>query len=47
VVTAAVTGRATKPNGFVDSMTLLQAAFSHYAFSGKFDASNKRASSGT
>ena len=41
VVTAAVTGQATKPNGFVDSMTLLQAAFSHYAFSGKFDASNK------
>jgi len=41
VVTAAATGQATKPNGFVDSMTLLQAAFSHYAFSGKFDDSNK------
>ncbi len=41
VVTAAATGQATKANGFVDSMTLLQGAFSHYAFSGKFDDSNK------
>ena len=41
VVTAAVTGQAAKPNGFVDSVTLLQAAFSHYAFAAKFDASNK------
>ena len=41
VVTAAATGAAAKPNGFVNSMTLLQAAFSHYAFSGKFDGSNK------
>jgi hypothetical protein len=42
VVTAAATGQATKPNGFVDSMTLLQAAFSHYAFAARFDSSNKQ-----
>ena len=41
VVTAAATGPAAKPNGFIDSMTLLQGAFSHFAFSGKFDDSSK------
>ena len=41
VVTAAATGPAAKPNGFVNSMTLLQGAFSHFAFSGKFDDSSK------
>lgn len=41
VVTAAATGPAAKPNGFVNSMTLLQGAFSHFAFSGKFDDSAK------
>ncbi len=41
VVTAAVTGPADKPAGFVDSMSLLQAAFSHYAFAAKYDDSNK------
>jgi hypothetical protein len=41
VVTAAATGPADNPGGFVDSMTLLQAAFSHYAFSAKYDDSNK------
>lgn len=41
VVTAAATGSADNPVGFVDSMTLLQAAFSHYAFSAKYDDSNK------
>jgi hypothetical protein len=41
VVTSAATGPADTPAGFIDSMTLLQAAFSHYAFSAKFDDSNK------
>jgi len=41
VVTAAATGPADNPVGFIDSMTLLQAAFSHYAFSAKYDDSNK------
>jgi hypothetical protein len=37
VVTAAVTGDAHSSRGFADSMSLLQAAFSHYAFSGGYD----------
>src|SRR5207247_1241004 len=41
LVTAAVTGDAPKPAGFVQSMSLLQGAFSHYSFSSKFDDSNK------
>jgi hypothetical protein len=41
VVTAAATGPATSPKGFVNSLTLLQGAFSHYAFSQKFDDSGK------
>jgi hypothetical protein len=41
VVTAAAAGTATTPAGFVDSMTLLQAAFSHYAFAAKYDDTNK------
>jgi hypothetical protein len=40
VVTAAVTGSAPSPKGLVNSMTLLQAAFSHYSFSAKFDDTN-------
>ena len=40
VVTAAATGPTPAPRGFVNSMTLLQAAFSHYSFSQKFDDSN-------
>jgi len=41
VVTAAVTGPTPAPNGFVNSMTLLQGAFSHYSFSAAFDDSKK------
>jgi hypothetical protein len=41
VVTAAVTGDTPSPKGFVNSMSLLQGAFSHYSFSAKFDDSNK------
>lgn len=41
VVTAAVTGNAANPKGFVNSMSLLQAAFSHYSFSSKYDDGNK------
>jgi len=41
VVTAAATGPATSPKGFVNSLSLLQGAFSHYAFSQKYDASGK------
>jgi hypothetical protein len=41
VVTAAVTGDAKAPQGFVNSLSLLQAAFSHYSFSAKFDDGNK------
>ena len=41
VVTSAASGTAATPAGFVDSMTLLQAAFSHYAFAAKYDNSNK------
>jgi hypothetical protein len=40
VVTAAATGPTPKPKGFVNSMTLLQAAFSHYSFSAKYDDKN-------
>ena len=32
---------ASSPKGFVNSLTLLQGAFSHYAFAGKFDESGK------
>jgi len=41
VVTAAVTGPTPAPNGFVNSMTLLQGAFSHYSFSSALDDSKK------
>jgi hypothetical protein len=41
VVTAAATGDAATPAGFVNSMSLLQGAFSHYAFSPTYDSSNK------
>ncbi len=41
VVTAAATGATPSPKGFVDSLTLLQGAFSHYAFAQKFDESGK------
>jgi hypothetical protein len=41
VVTAAVTGDAASPKGFASSMSLLQGAFSHYAFSSKYDDANK------
>ena len=41
VVTAAVTGDAPTPKGFVHSLSLLQGAFSHYSFSDKYDDSNK------
>ena len=40
VVTAAVTGATPTPKGFVNSMSLLQGAFSHYSFSAKYDDSN-------
>ena len=40
VVTAAVTGPTPTPKGFVNSMSLLQGAFSHYSFSAKYDDSN-------
>ncbi len=41
VVTAAVTGKASEPKNFVDSMSLLQGAFSHFSFSSRFDDSGK------
>jgi len=41
VITAAAAGATPAPKGFVNSMTLLQAAFSHYSFSAKYDDSNK------
>jgi hypothetical protein len=41
VVTAAVTGDTPSPKGFANSLSLLQAAFSHYAFSAKYDDTNK------
>jgi hypothetical protein len=41
VVTAAVTGDAATPKGFANSLSLLQAAFSHYAFAAKFDDTDK------
>lgn len=41
VVTAAATGDAATPKGFINSLTLLQGAFSHYSFSSKYDDSNK------
>ena len=41
VVTAAATGDAPAPKGFVSSLSLLQGAFSHYAFSQKYDDSGK------
>jgi hypothetical protein len=41
VITAAVTGDAAQANGFANSMSLLQAAFSHYSFSAAFDDSKK------
>ena len=41
VVTAAATGDAATPKGFISSMSLLQGAFSHYAFSPKYDDANK------
>jgi hypothetical protein len=40
VVTAAVTGDTPTPKGFANSLSLLQAAFSHYSFSASFDDSN-------
>jgi hypothetical protein len=36
-----VTGDAPKPAGFANSMSLLQGAFSHYAFSAKYDDGGK------
>jgi hypothetical protein len=41
VVTAAITGDAPAPKGFVHSLSLLQGAFSHYSFSSKYDDSTK------
>jgi hypothetical protein len=41
VVTAAATSPVASPKGLIDSLSLLQAAFSHYAFSQRFDESGK------
>ena len=41
VVTAAVTGQAAGDGALARSMSLLQGAFSHYAFSASFDATKK------
>jgi len=41
VVTAAATGDTASPKGFLNSLSLLQGAFSHYAFSQKYDTSGK------
>ena len=41
VVTAAATGPAASTKGFINSLSLLQGAFSHYAFSQKYDDGGK------